>query len=276
MNSKHYKIAGIMCYVLIIVTVTACLSCAGVRSGSNSETRGNNVRIVFLHHSTGRCIWQGGVPRWFARYNSENNTNYSIEKRAFPEKHPYGWRNYPFDYWNIWVNNAGEEPFMEEPTLEILTREFNVVMFKHCFPVSNIRRDTGTPDIASGEKRTENYKLQYEALKTKMHEFPQCTFIVWTGAALVENATSDENAIRAREFFKWVRENWDEKGDNIFIWDFFELETAGGIYMKEEYAKSRRDPHPNRSFSRTAAPLLCRRITDVIEGRGDQSSLTGR
>lgn len=68
--------------------------------------------------------------------------------------------------------NAGESSFMEEPTLEILTRKYEIIAFKHCFPVGRILEDKGTPNIDSNEKRVENYKLQYNALKTKMHSFP--------------------------------------------------------------------------------------------------------
>ncbi len=41
----------------------------------------------------------------------------SLEEVAFPKSKPYGWNNYPYDYYNIWVNNAGPKPFMKEPTL---------------------------------------------------------------------------------------------------------------------------------------------------------------
>ena len=33
---------------------------------------------------------------------------------SFPKPNPYGWNNYPYDYYNIWVKNAGEELYMEE------------------------------------------------------------------------------------------------------------------------------------------------------------------
>ena len=64
---------------------------------------------------------------WFIQYNAENGTNYRIIERAFPSGKPYKWKNYPFDYWNIWVKNAGYKPYMEEPTLETLTQLFDVI-----------------------------------------------------------------------------------------------------------------------------------------------------
>lgn len=269
---------------------TACVSFCGkcimllcvllLMGYSNSagceESMGKYISIIYLHHSTGNGIWRGGVLPWFIQYNAENGTNYRIIERAFPSGKPYKWKNYPFDYWNIWVKNAGYKPYMEEPTLETLTQLFDVIVFKHCFPVSNIKADTGNPDITSEEKTLENYKLQYAALKKKLREFPENRFIVWTGAALVKNNTNEENAKRAKEFFEWVKNDWDEKGDNIYIWDIWELETEGGIYLKGEYARSADNSHPNTEFNKITAPLIAKRIVDVIEGRGDSSPITGK
>jgi hypothetical protein len=228
-----------------------------------------SVKIILLHHSTGNNIWNGGVPQWIEKYNADHGTVYQITERNFPSGDPYKWKNYPFDYWNIWVEHAGSEPYMEEPTLEILTKQYDVIAFKHCYPVSNIKEDTGSPDISSEVKSIENYVLQYEALKEKLRSYPETKFIVWTGAALVEKNTSEENAQRARKFFDWVKSEWDEPGDNIYIWDLFEIETEGGLYLKVEYAAAEDNSHPNEAFSQKAAPLFARTVVDVIEGKAD-------
>ena len=125
------------------------------------------------------------------------------------------------------------------------------------------------PDITSKDKRIENYKLQYMALREKLHSFTDTRFIVWTGAALTEESTSPDSARRAADFFNWVRDVWDQAGDNIFVWDFFNLETEGSLYMKDGHAAGPYDSHPSPAFSRQVAPLFCQRIVDVIEGRGD-------
>jgi hypothetical protein len=122
----------------------------------------------------------------------------------------------------------------------------------------------------------ENYRLQYQALKEKMGQFPDTRFIVWTGAALVAGATDEANAQRAKGFFDWVKQTWDEPGDNIFVWDFWQLETEGGIYLLDQYAVDSTDSHPNSTFAAKVAPYLAQRIVDVIEERGDTGSLTGQ
>jgi hypothetical protein len=137
----------------------------------------SDMNILFLHHSTGGVIWQGAktslikraanrinpklgnmfgqkarLPLLFENYNRKNNQNYLIKEMIFPKESPYGWHNYPYDYYNIWVKHAGSEPYMEEPTLELLTKDYQVIIFKHCFPVSNIQADKDTADINSDYK----------------------------------------------------------------------------------------------------------------------------
>lgn len=258
------------------------------------------IRILFLHHSTGQNIWNGrrrtflskilgrissqlsyrfykkaAVPRLFEEYNKIHDTNYIVHELAFPKKTPYGWRNYPYDYYNIWVKNAGFESFMEEPTLEILTAKYNVIVFKHCFPVSNIKPDEKTSSADSEYKSLSNYKLQYLALRDKLKQFRDTRFIVFTGAARVRSEISEDDARRAREFFSWVTGEWDQPDDNIFIWDFYTLQTEGELYFNEKYSYSSANSHPNEDFSEKVSRLLFQRIVDIIKTNGSETTLTG-
>jgi hypothetical protein len=260
----------------------------------------SDMNILYLHHSTGGVIWQGNkpsivtrairkvssdmadalggkavLPSLFEKYNKANGKDYLIREMSFPKASPYGWNNYPFDYYNIWVRNQGNQPYMEEPTLEMLTRDYQVVLFKHCFPVSSIKADQDSADINSDYKSIANYKLQYNALRAKLLEFPETKFIVWTGAVQTKARLTEEEALRTKEFFNWVREEWDQANDNIFLWDFYTLETEGELYLKEEYATTPEDSHPNYIFARKAADLLFDRIIDVIENNGNGTTLTG-
>jgi hypothetical protein len=253
-------------------------------------------RILFLHHSTGEAIWEAGLPQFFQTWNANHGTRYAIREMTYPMANGghtwldrmlptrvfrrvvhdrYPWDNYPYDYWNLWVAHAGAERDRQEPNLDDLAASHDVIVFKHCFPVSRVLPEDGTSSVTSRKQTLANYRLQYEALKTRLHQFPHTTFILWTGPALTEASTTPEEAERARQFATWVKETWDEKGDNIFVWDFRDLETEGGLFLKPAHADGPTNAHPSRVFARKAAPLLGRRIVDVIEGRGDQSSRTG-
>lgn len=287
-----------MKYKILLIFVPALIfsffSCS-------KEKKSSDMNILFLHHSTGEIIWNGSppsllnraigkvsekladavkkkgqLPRLIENYNSSKGTNYNIDELTFPKAEPYGWNNFPFDYYNIWVVNAGQEPYMEEPTLEMLTDSYQVVIFKHCFPVGYIDADKDSADINSGARTLANYKLQYAALRDKLHEFPQTKFILFTGAALTKASVSEERALRAREFFEWVISEWDQPDDNIYIWDLYDLQTDGGIYFKDEYARSPNDSHPNQSFAEQVVQLLFHRIIDVIENNGNGTLLTGK
>jgi hypothetical protein len=279
MNAPFYR------FILIVFVV---ISCSENNSKQNS-IMSKPINIAFLHHSTGgvvdrgntskiyyKLFEKGDVSKYFSKYNKENGTKYNYQSIIFPKKDKYGWNNYPFDYYNIWVKHAGETPYNDEPTLELLTQKYNIIIFKHCYPIGDIIFDKGQPDVDSDEKRIENYKEQYLELKRKLHTFPQTKFLVWTGAALVQSKTTPEKAQKVKEFFEWVKHDWDEPDDNIFIWDFFELETEGGLYFKNEYASAPGNSHPSVAFGGKVAPFFCKRIIDVIQGKADNTSLTGR
>jgi len=276
--------------LIIMVLLNSC----------KQEKKTSDMNILYLHHSTGGLIWQGAkpsvitraarkistrladfigskaaLPSLFDDFNRANNKNYLIREITFPKASPYGWHNYPYDYYDIWVKHAGNEPYMEEPTLEMLTMQYQVILFKHCYPVSNIQADKDFADINSDYKSLANYKLQYVALRDKLHDFPDTKFILWTGAAQVKSAVSEDEAKRANEFYLWVVNEWDLPGDNIYIWDLYSLETEGGLYFKEEYATSQNDSHPNGEFASKAVQLIFNRIVDVIENDGTRTKLNG-
>lgn len=255
------------------------------------------VRIAFLHHSTGEIVWRGGLPQFIQRWNEAHGTSYEITELAYPSAtggharlrsllparifnllvhDHYPWDNQPYDYWNLWVAHTGGNRDRSELNLDDLARSYDVIVFKHCFPVSAVKPDDGSPSVASSKPTMANYQLQYEALKSRMRQFPQTRFIIWTGPALTETVSNPGDAERARRFSDWVKTTWDEKGDNIFVWDFRELETEGGLFLKPENAHSAEDSHPSETLAARVAPLLGQRIVEVIEGRGDSSSLSGQ
>jgi hypothetical protein len=289
---------------MLVLTALFFASCSRTTVPGSSDHKeqamtnsARTTRIAYLHHSTGEVIWKGGVPQFIQSWNQAHSTSYEITELAYPDtagghtwlrkrlpariffkliKDHYPWDNYPYDYWNLWVAHTGENRDRFEMNLDDLARSYDVIVFKHCFPVSEVKPDDGSPSVSSAKQTLANYKLQYEALKLRMHQFPQTWFIVWTGPALTQGVTSPEDAERARQFSAWVKNTWDEKGDNIFVWDFRELETEGGLYLKPENAYSPENSHPAEALAAKVAPLMGRRIVDVIEGRGDSSSFTGQ
>lgn len=273
--------------IYLIFLCMSVMSCSHDGYRKSADINNGIVNVLFLHHSTGQNIYRGlykdgksAIDEWFLDYNQNARVKINFVDKIFPKQKRwkffkgYGWNNYPFDYYNIWVKNGMKKSYKNEPTLESLVPIWDVIVFKHCFPVSNIVEGEKV-DINSDIKTLVNYKLQYNALKKKMHEYPNTKFVVWTGAVQTRLNSTEEEALRTKEFFDWVKNEWDESNDNIFIWDYYELETEGGLYFKNEYAVSPEDSHPNENFSDKVSKLFCSRLVDVINNNGELTTLTG-
>jgi hypothetical protein len=279
-----------------LVALLAATGLAGFAQAGPMAPAKGPVRIVLLHHSTGWILWEAGLPRFFKDWNQAHGTRYQIDQKFYPDTtrgkgwllrivrqkmfdrmvDHYPWENYPYDYWNLWVAHTGGSRDRGELNLDDLAKDYDVIIWKHCYPVSNVIADDGRPSVSSPVKTLANYQLQYEALKERMHQFPGKRFIVWTPTALPEKATNPEDGARANQFSEWVKQEWDTPGDNIFVWDWRQLETGGGPYLQVAKAENDHSDYPSPAFAAEAAALLGHRIIDVIEGRGDQGSLTGQ
>jgi hypothetical protein len=276
----------------VVASLLAVSACGGGGGGTTDDGEGppaatappaaGGAGVLFLHHSTGQNVWDGGVSGWFDAYNQSHGTAYRIEERAYPDS-PWPWDNYPSDYYRLWVLHEGSSSGAGTEWLETMASGRGLVIFKHCFPGFDIWPDSGSPDPASSDRTLENYRAAYAGLKDKLHQFPNTRFLVWTLATRTEAEMFDlygsdapEMAARAREFTDWTKRAWDEPGDNIFVFDFYALETEGALYLDPRHASDpQSDSHPNEAFSAAVAPLLSQRIVDVLEGRGDSGSLTG-
>jgi hypothetical protein len=293
-NKKPIPMKKISRRVVMVILVTAmAMGCEDKNNTNNTEEpeeQEKAAKIIYLHHSTGKVVWDGkknlleklglednesAIPKYLKQHNEQNATNHEITAREFPANEPYGWQNYPYDYYNIWVKNGNDDYYMQEPTLKVLTRDYDVIVFKHCFPVSKMVQGNPPGDPDSPVKSDVNYKVQYERLKEKMLEYSQTLFLLWTGPALVEYQTNQQEATLTNEFYDWVENEWDEPGDNIFLWDFRTLETEGGLYLKLKYAVGSNNSHPTYDFGEDAAELFVQRLTDVIENDGSHTHLTG-
>lgn len=256
----------------------ACLLLAALLLTPAICLSGTADRVLFLHHSTGAGVWgypDKGVPAWFSDYNAAHNTAFVVEERSYPTG-SYPWNNYPYDYWNLWINGACDSGEASIECMNPLAADHEIIIFKHCFPGANVGPDTGA-NIASSYRSLENYKLQYRALRDMMDSYPGTKFIVWTLAPLHRLATDAAHAERAAEFVAWVNNDFlTEDGQphpNIFIFDFWSIvaETdpapAQGATncLKYEYEgnHSGSDSHPNGAANNAAGPLFAQFIADT-------------
>ncbi len=240
----------------------------------------HSQKAVFLHHSTGNGVWNGGkgVPQYIKEYNEKNGTNISVQELSYPSG-TYPWENYPYDYWNLWINGACQQNVAERECLNNLCSKYKLIIFKHCFPGAGIQADNGNPNVKSAEKTLGNYKAQYRALLKLMDSFPYNKFLIWTLAPLHRNATSNAEAARAKEFVDWVNNTWlkeDGKSHpNIYIFDFFMHAAEQSLFpvlgntwcLKYSYEGDHNgsDSHPNNAANDFIAPLFAESITKCFQ-----------
>jgi len=244
-----------------------------------SHVSAANEKIIFLHHSTGEGVYyEGGVPEWIDDYNSDHGTSYQISERNYPDS-PYDWENYPYDYWNLWINGSCDSSNPNIECMDTLTQSYDVIIFKHCFPGAAIEEDYGNPDVSSSTKTLENYKVQYRALRDMMDGYPDNVFIVWTLAPLHRLATNTSEAARAKQFVDWVEKEFlteDGKSHpNFFIFDFWGIvaeddpnpSNGKANCLKYEYEGSHfgSDSHPNYDANQAAGPEFAETIVDAVE-----------
>ena len=141
MKSNFYKdvLKKVLAPLVVIgATILMPLSCYA-----------DGERIVFLHHSTGNNVYYDGkITGWFSNYNKANRTSFQITERFYPNS-PYPWQNYPYDYWNLWVNGACNSNNANVECISTLTKKYDVIIYKHCFPGSHIEPDRGSPTLNS-------------------------------------------------------------------------------------------------------------------------------
>ncbi len=235
-------------------------------------------KAVFLHHSTGENVYNAGVPAQIATLNSANGTSVSIAEFDYPSG-TYDWKNYPYDFWYLWIGGGcgTAYPNLRE-CLSYYTSQYDLIIYKHCYPGAGIQADSGTPSVSSETKTIGNYKLQYRALRALMDSYPNNKFMVWTLAPLHRLATNSTQAARAREFVNWVKNEWlfedGKPHPNIYIFDFYGLaassiESEGQINcLKYNYEKDHNgdDSHPNSLANTTIAPIFAKAIYDALLG----------
>ena len=248
-------------------------------------TDAQSHKAIFLHHSVGGAVFNdGNVNQWITDYNTQNATNYSVTEFEYPND-PWGWENYPYDYWKLWVDGACENTQDNIQCLDKLCQNYELIIFKHCFPGAGIEEDFSSGDVTSSDKTLPNYKLQYLALLDLFDQYPGNKFMIWTLAPLHRNATSPEQARRAAEFTDWVKNTWlTEDGNshpNVTVFDFFGLAAeqsaslVNGIQycLKYDYEGDHNgdDSHPNTLANQTIGPLFAEKIVKTLAGASSTS-----
>jgi type IX secretion system substrate protein len=262
----------------VFILLFAILLCASSDLMSQEKFRSG----IFLHHSTGNCIWGNGqgttsVPDEITAYNVLHN--YTGEDAC-----SLGETGWPLDPWNNeWYRwHSIFDGTDATANISSYLQNNKIVMIKSCYPSSSLTGVGSEADLSSPTiKSLWNYKHHWMSFIEKMADYPDNFFVIWTNAPLVAAATNDNAANLSHQFSYWAKNILAEGLDpdfgafpaNVLVFDYFHL-TAGTDYkLKPSYAASSSDSHPNGTATDAVAPVMVAEIFDAAIAY-EQSLLT--
>jgi len=240
------------------------------------------VKLIFIHHSCGENLLtdnDGGLGRAL------------LNNRYFVSDTNYGWG--PSNIgdrtdilnWSEWFSSSKTRKYMKALLQETnrhssYKRDISdpggdnkVIMFKSCFPNSNIHGNLSDFPRKGHGLTIANAKAIYIELLSFFSNHPKTLFIAFT-APPVQDKTFAKNA---RAFNNWLVYDWlrNYKGSNVGVFDFYNILTGKDNHhrvvnnkVEHVYQKGRNtlhyfqssDNHPTRKGNQKAAaqfvPLL--------------------
>jgi len=247
-------------HVLLVLALILSGFALAPRSAAQTAVQEPPVRIIFMHHSTGQgVIAEGGVREGFTALGYEFwDHGYNIEGLADASG------NYLGVNWSVPDDNTDpdgwytifNQPVTDPPSNTFSHMlEFDVIMFKSCFPTSDIQ----------SEEQFEDYRRYFLSIRDVIDQHPDKLFIPFTTPPLVPNSTSPEAAARARRWAEYLTSDEYLAGHpNIAVFDFFDLLADEDGFLRAEYRVDEWDSHPNQRANSTVGPLLVQFVDQAI------------
>lgn len=243
--------------------------------------------LVFIHHSVGGNWLSSGLEaELLAKLYIDERNDVSYGTTMAPDAgRPASLGAVPGDltnmnHWILWFND-----YLDGIKGHDSATGYNrIVMFKSCYPISNVAGDGSEPgDPFSPEQTVANYKAvyrhptggqythngaTYDALEDVFAAHPDVLFVAVSAPPLHYapwDATTDENAHRARLFNNWLKNEWlpaynaaHPDLDNVAVFDFFNVLAYPDSHpdhpnrLRQEYGGDTGDSHPNEAGSDAA------------------------
>lgn len=243
------------------------------------------VKLIFIHHSCGEN-WLNDENGGLGHALGENNyfvsdTNYGWGPDAIGDRTD-------IVNWQEWFRSSESERYLaalfsESGQNSPYTRsladpggENEIIMFKSCFPNSNIEGSPDDPALAGEGLTVSNAKYIYNDLLAYFQTRPDKLFVVITAPPVQDPSLADN----ARAFNTWLVNDWLQENHypypNIAVFDFYNVLTGennhhrynqGVIeYITDQggntsaYASAPDDDHPsvegNRKATEEFIPML--------------------
>ncbi len=230
-NSRTQLVRGAVTILLALGTMLMLAQTAGAQVDDPSPPA-STVKLIFIHHSCGEN-WltddHGGLGRALAENNYfVSDTNYGWgpdgigdrtditdwpEWFTGPDSNRYLAALYAESGQNSWYTRNLSDPGGEN----------EIIMFKSCFPNSNLEGSPSDPPARGEGLTVSNAKAIYNQLLTYFGTRPDKLFIAVT-APPVQDPTYAANA---RAFNTWLVTEWltEYDGANVAVFDFYNVLT---------------------------------------------------
>ncbi len=136
--------------------------------------------VFFMHHSTGEIYWNSGLNQALFGHNYEGYAPW------------WDGNTDPQDFYNEFSDESKWKIIANDNMPDGKTR--NIVLFKSCFPASNIESD----------EMLEEYKTNYKKLFAIYAAHPDILFVPMSTPPLLQVNTTADNAKRAQDFENWL------------------------------------------------------------------------
>jgi hypothetical protein len=240
------------------------------------------VKLIFIHHSTGENWLTDGYGD-LGEMLGENNyyvsdTNYGWGPNGIGDRTdiPDWLEWFSGDQTNTYMQalfNEGEQNANYSRVLPDPGGENEIILFKSCFPNSDLEGSPNDPPSADGWLSVSHAKYVYNEILVFFEEHPEKLFVVITAPPLSDRS----NAANARAFNQWLVNDWLRDNEypynNVAVFDFYNVLTGkeghhtfeGGVVIHQvanrdilHYPSG--DDHPSKKGSQKATeefiPLL--------------------
>jgi hypothetical protein len=232
------------------------------------EASGEYTNVIFLHHSTGRGLIDGGDVRplltdlGYQFWDHDYNHVGLIRPDGMATGAHYG---IPGMRGRGNTDVDGLAGLFSQPVTDPPSNAFSrllqheVIITKSCFPNSAIKSD----------EMQEQFQTWYLQMRDAMDQHPDRIFIIVTSPPLHPQMTNADEARRARAVANWLKSDEYLAGHpNVFVFDFFNLladPSTNTLRAEYQLDTERPDSHPNRSANQTIGPQFVTFIDEAVQ-----------
>jgi len=222
-----------------------------IAQGENPDPPGQVVKLVFIHHSTGEN-WladeDGGLGLALGNNNYfVSDTNYgwgpdSIGDRTDILDWPEWFTGPSSDTYLDALYNLSEQNSWYTRQLADPGGENQVIMFKSCFPNSNLEGSPNDPPTGDDYLTVGSAKRVYNDLLSYFATRQDRLFVVITAPPVQD----PDYSANARAFNTWLMHDWlrDYPYQNVAVFDFYNvLTTNGGDPYVNDYGRETGNHH---------------------------------